>query len=63
MPNISPAEIFLVVGVIVLLFGAKKLPEIARSMGKAKTEFKKGLQEGETETSVPSHESETAKPD
>jgi sec-independent protein translocase protein TatA len=50
MPNLGPGEILLVVGVIVLLFGAKRLPEIARSMGKAKTEFKKGLQEGEAES-------------
>ena len=32
---------------IVLLFGGKKLPEIARALGKAKGEFKKGTEEGE----------------
>ena len=31
------------------LFGAKKIPELARSLGKAKGEFKKGLAEGEKE--------------
>jgi sec-independent protein translocase protein TatA len=41
-------EWFIVLGVIVLLFGAKKLPELARSMGKASGEFKKGLKEGNT---------------
>ena len=30
-----------------LMFGSKKLPEIARSLGKAKGEFKKGTEEGE----------------
>lgn len=49
MPNLGPTELIIVVAVIVLLFGAKKLPEIARSMGKAKGEFKKGIEEGETE--------------
>ena len=39
---------FLIVAVIVvLLFGIRKIPELARSIGKAKGEFKKGLAEGE----------------
>jgi sec-independent protein translocase protein TatA len=39
-------EWFVVLGIIVLLFGAKKLPELARSMGKASNEFKQGLKDG-----------------
>jgi len=35
----------LVIGAVVL-FGATKLPEIARNIGKAQGEFKKGLKEG-----------------
>jgi sec-independent protein translocase protein TatA len=38
-------EGLIVVGVLVLLFGARKLPELARSMGSSITEFKKGLRE------------------
>lgn len=38
-------ELLLIAAVIMLLFGAKKLPEFARSLGKAKTEFRKGLDE------------------
>ncbi|MCH6257151.1 twin-arginine translocase TatA/TatE family subunit [Puniceicoccaceae bacterium K14] len=34
-------EIMLIFGVFILLFGAKKLPELARSMGKSIKEFKK----------------------
>ena len=33
--------------IVVLLFGAKKLPELARSMGSSVNEFKKGMAEGE----------------
>jgi sec-independent protein translocase protein TatA len=32
--------------VVLLLFGAKKLPELARSMGSSVNEFKKGMSEG-----------------
>jgi sec-independent protein translocase protein TatA len=35
-------EIFVVVGVIVLLFGGSQLPKLARSLGEAKKEFEKG---------------------
>lgn len=42
-------EWLVVAGVVLLLFGAKKLPELARSLGRSSREFKKGLQEGETE--------------
>ena len=42
-------QILICVAVIALLFGAKKIPELARSLGKAKGEFKKGLEEGEKE--------------
>ena len=59
MGNISPTEILLVAGVIILLFGAKKLPEIARSLGKAKGEFKQGLQEGDAATPPPDKPAET----
>lgn len=42
-------QILIVVLIIAVLFGAKKIPELARSLGKAKGEFKKGLVEGEKE--------------
>lgn len=42
------SEIILIIFIILLLFGAKKLPDLARSMGKSLGEFKKGQQEGES---------------
>jgi sec-independent protein translocase protein TatA len=38
-------EILLILGVLVLLFGARKLPELARSLGKSTKEFKAGMTE------------------
>ncbi|NNJ04880.1 Sec-independent protein translocase subunit TatA [Streptomyces sp. PKU-MA01144] len=35
LPHIGPAEMLLVVLVVFLLFGARKLPEIARSLGRS----------------------------
>ena len=48
--QIGPLEIFLIIFVVVLLFGAKKLPELARGSGRALRIFKaetKGLLDDE----------------
>lgn len=45
----GPMEIVLIVLVVIVLFGANKIPELARSMGRATGEFKKGKQEIESE--------------
>ncbi len=47
MFGLGPAEILLIFVVIVLLFGATKLPELARSMGQSMGEFKVGQMEAE----------------
>jgi sec-independent protein translocase protein TatA len=47
--GLGPMELGLIVLALVLLFGASKLPELARSMGSATGEFKKGRQEVEEE--------------
>ncbi len=49
MPVVGGQEWLIIFLIIVLLFGASKLPELARSMGKAKKEFKKGMVEEEEE--------------
>jgi sec-independent protein translocase protein TatA len=40
MPNVGPWEIILLLLLALLLFGAKRLPEIGRSMGQGMREFK-----------------------
>ncbi|HZD80104.1 MAG TPA: twin-arginine translocase TatA/TatE family subunit [Actinomycetota bacterium] len=49
MPDIGIPELLIILAVVVLLFGAKKLPELARSLGRSASEFKAGVQEGGAE--------------
>lgn len=42
-------EILVILVVVVLLFGGKKIPELMKGMGKGIKEFKKGINEGEEE--------------
>ena len=51
----SGAEWFIVLAVVLVIFGGSQLPKLARNLGKAQKEFKDGLAEGQ--------EAETAKPD
>jgi sec-independent protein translocase protein TatA len=44
--DIGPAELIIVLLVVLVLFGGAKLPQLARSLGQAQTEFKRGRQEG-----------------
>lgn len=43
--GIGMQELLLILLILVLLFGASKLPELARALGKALREFKKGAKE------------------
>lgn len=47
LKNLGSVEIIIIAVVIMVLFGAQKLPEFARGLGDAATEFKKGLKEDE----------------
>ena len=47
--NLGAGEIILIVLVILLLFGAKKIPELAQGLGKGMKEFKKSLKDVEEE--------------
>ena len=44
--QVGPWEIVIIAAVLVFFFGAKKLPELARSIGKSARELRKGLNEG-----------------
>jgi TatA/E family protein of Tat protein translocase len=63
LPSLGPTEMVIILVVVMLLFGAKKIPELARGIGKsmgefkkAKTDFEKELSLGETEAKKPAAE-------
>ena len=45
MPNLGPMELVLILGVALLLFGGRKLPELAKGMGEGIKNFKNALRE------------------
>lgn len=47
--NIGPVELLIIVFVIMILFGGKKIPEIAQGLGKGIREFKKSLKDNDDE--------------
>nr|WP_238991387.1 twin-arginine translocase TatA/TatE family subunit [Rariglobus hedericola] len=58
-------ELFLILAVVMLLFGAKKLPELAKGLGKSIKEFKKASNEtdNEDEDGEPSVKKPVSKPE
>ena len=52
MSSIGPTELLIFLAILLLIFGAAKLPKLARSMGQAGKEFKAGLKEGYQEQPV-----------
>jgi sec-independent protein translocase protein TatA len=46
---IGTTEIVIIVGVVLVLFGATAIPKFARSLGRAKKEFEKGIKEGQVD--------------
>ncbi len=59
--SIGWTEGLLIAFLFLLLFGAKRLPEIGQSLGKGIREFKKSLTSSDEETGLASGESEVAK--
>lgn len=47
--RLGPTEVLIIIGLIVLLFGGKKLPELARGLGQGMKEFKSAVKEQQDE--------------
>ena len=51
--NLGTGEIIIIVAIILLLFGGKKIPELMRGLGKGVKSFKQGMNEIEDEIKKP----------
>jgi sec-independent protein translocase protein TatA len=45
LPQVGATELIILLTIILLFFGAKRIPELARSLGRGKREFHKGASE------------------
>ena len=65
MPSLGAPELIIIALVVLLLFGATRLPKLGRSMGESISGFKKGLNDASDEdiVEVQAHVTETAKSD
>ena len=52
MPTLGPMELLIVAGVIVLLFGSTKLPQLMRGMGEGMKEFKKATRDDDEPSAI-----------
>lgn len=57
--NLGAPELLIVLLVILLLFGGAKLPKLARSLGQAQSEFKKGTSESKADEAATTKSDDT----
>jgi len=61
LPMIGTPELLIVLLVVLVIFGGSQLPKLARGLGSAQREFKKGLEEGAAEDDKSSKNSDKSK--
>jgi sec-independent protein translocase protein TatA len=47
--SLGPTELLIIAAVVFLLFGATRLPQLAKSLGQSKRAFKEGLEDADKE--------------
>ena len=51
--NLGGTELIIVLVIVLVLFGGSRLPKLARSLGEAQKELKKGMEEGKKDETKP----------
>ena len=60
--DLGPSEVIIILAVILLLFGGAKLPQLARSLGQAKSEFEKATRGDTPKAEAPPSTTDAAGP-
>jgi sec-independent protein translocase protein TatA len=63
MPNIGPLEIIVVLIIVLVIFGPKRLPDLGRSLGKGMREFKDSVTGKDDEPKLPAASDTTEPPE
>lgn len=63
MFGLKGQELLIVLLIVLLVFGARKLPDLARSLGASAKEFRKGIEEGSQEDDADTMMSDTSNDD
>jgi sec-independent protein translocase protein TatA len=58
--SFGPTELIIVLLIVLLLFGGAKLPKLARSLGEASKEFKKGVDSKDNDKEISTDDGKTA---
>ncbi len=59
MPNIGPLEIIIVLLIVLVIFGPKRLPDLGRSLGRGMREFKDSITGKDKDDELPAVEERT----
>ena len=57
LPNVGMGELIVILLIILVLFGANRLPEVAKGLGRSVKAFKEGLEEGMSSSTSASNNS------
>lgn len=61
--NVGIGEILIILLVVLILFGSKKLPDLAQGLGKGIREFKKAIRDVEKDINIPDEDKKVHVPD